>query len=289
VSPRVADWPQVQRGLHRHRVAGVALGTNLFALREEVEAWIGSGRLEEAAFADATLFLLREDGFQRVFHAAADLPGLSEALSTLPRDGALIADLVGRAGDLGPWVSAYHAAGFAERRVLQRMFRSGGAPPPASGSVDDVASDVVRALPDDAEAVSDLLSRLLDPYTEPLPTLDLLRRAAEGGTLLVARRGPVVAGVLWFERQGGSVHLRHWHLEPSARGAGLGGRMMRRFLADSAGAGRIVLWVVADNTASIAIYQHYGFVADGVVDRIMTRAGTDHPLPPLNPADTSPE
>lgn len=286
---RVVEWPQVQQGLHRHRGPAGAFGTNLFALREEVEAWIGSGRLEEEDSAGATLFLLREPVFHRVFHAAADPASLSAALSTLPRDGALIADLVGRIGDPGPWVSAYLAAGFAERRVLQRMSRPGGQLLPAIDPDRDVACDVVRALPGDVEAVRDLLSALLDPYTEPVPTPDVLRRATDDGTLLVARRSSAVAGVLWYERRGCSVHLRHWHLEPSARGAGLGGRMMRRFLVDCAGAGRIVLWVVADNATSIAIYQHYGFVADGVVDHIMARAGTDEPLPPLSPAGRSPE
>lgn len=277
----IADWAQVQRGLHRERCAGVLPGTNLFARRDEVESWIAKGHLAEAAFSGATLFLRSDDGFRRVYHAAADPAALAAALSTLPTDGALVADLVGRPADVEPWVAAYAEAGFVERRALLRMARQGGATP--MRAEDAVASGAVAwAQPEEARAVRGLLERLLDPHTEPLPTVDALHDAAVAGGLIVARRDEDLVGMLWFERQGVVAHLRYWHLEPTGRGFGLGGQMMRRFLAASGDAGRLVLWVVADNDESIAIYRHYGFLADGLVDRIMVRPGIDQPLPPLH-------
>jgi RimJ/RimL family protein N-acetyltransferase len=44
---------------------------------------------------------------------------------------------------------------------------------------------------------------------------------------------------------------------------------MSSFLARCAQAQRLVLWVIGDNQRSIAIYRHYGFELDGLLDRIM--------------------
>ena len=46
---------------------------------------------------------------------------------------------------------------------------------------------------------------------------------------------------------------------------------MSSFLERCAQARRIVLWVIGDNARSIAIYRHYGFETDGLIDRIMIR------------------
>ena len=279
----IKDWQQFECGLYRHRKVGTAAGCNLYAFRPEIESWIKARRLEELSFPGSTLFLLREHGFRRVFHAASDPTSLSAALAFLPSDEPLIADLVGRPCDLAALVEAYVSSGFIERRALHRMALLGGAALPARERFGPEDMNVEAAGPEDAEAVHAFLSRLLDIYTEQLPEVNVLRRSAAEGGMLLARKNCDIIGVLLFERQGRNVHLRHWHLEPSARGAGLGSLMMRSFLAENARATRISLWVVADNTESIAIYRHYGFSADGLVDRIMARDGNESPMPSLNP------
>lgn len=51
---------------------------------------------------------------------------------------------------------------------------------------------------------------------------------------------------------------------------------MAGFLSRCAQARRIVLWVIGDNERSIAIYRHYGFAAEGLLDRIMTLHKDQH-------------
>ena len=127
----------------------------------------------------------------------------------------------------------------------------------------------MAAEPEDANEVAAFLDRLLDPLAEQLPKRDELGAAARAGRLLLVRQEEVTAGMLMYDIQGQLAHLRFWHVNPDARGTGIGRRLMATFLSRCAETRRIVLWVIGNNDRSIGIYRHYGFKTDGLLDRIM--------------------
>lgn len=244
--------------------------TNLYAAREQIEDWCAAGRLHALSTERAVLLLRAGRGFHHVHHVASDLPALADALGALPA-GTYTSDLVGQGEPLDDVCAAYAANGFVVHTVLQRMTRAGT--PDAAR-----ADDATVAAPDEAAEVVALLERLLDPFAEPVPEVAALRREALEERLLIIRRDGAIVGMLLYEIKGRAAHLRLWHVDDNARGLGVGRRLMRNFLARCAQAQvqRLVLWVIGDNERSIAIYRHYGFAPDGLLDRIMIRHEEPH-------------
>ncbi|RYF23235.1 MAG: GNAT family N-acetyltransferase [Oxalobacteraceae bacterium] len=257
----MSDWGSLQRLTAEVPRTAPGYATNLYASRAQIERWCAAGGLR-ALVTDGAVLVVRVDrDFDRVYHVARDLRTLTAALVQLPA-GRYVADLVGQGEAVDPECAAYVEGGFASYAFLRRMAR-------VRVSASLPAGDVVIAVPEDADAVAAFLERLLDRFVEQLPELDELRTAAREGRLLLVRRDVELAGMLMYDVQGQLAHLRFWHVDPGAHGAGIGRRLMGSFLSRCAQARRIVLWVIGDNDRSIAIYRHYGFEPDGLLDRVM--------------------
>lgn len=255
------DWDAYQACVGAVRRATPAYTSNLYAPREQVERWCAAGHLRALVKNGAALLLRADRDFHHVYHVAGDQLALGAALAILPA-GTYTTDLVGQGDGLDQVCSTYAANGFAPHSFLQRMSRVQAPGEPSQW-------DVAAATADDAPQVAAFLDRLLDRFAEQVPDLDELRREALAGRLLLVRRGAAVAGMLMYELKGRTAQLRFWHVDDGARGEGVGRRLMAGFLARCAQAQRLVLWVIGDNERSIAIYRHYGFVPDGLLDRIM--------------------
>lgn len=255
------DWESLQRLTATVSRAAPGYSTSLYASPSEVALWCGAGTAQVLSIDGAVLLLRTELGFQRVYHVARDHGALGEALSQLPT-GQYVADLVGRGDALDELRALYSANGFLERTFLKRMYRRRSVAP-------EHTDDLLIAGQDDVDAVASFIARLLDPLSEQLPDRDELRSAASEERLLIVRDGLAVAGMLMYDIHGQLAHLRFWHVDPVMHGAGIGRRLMGSFLSRCAHAQRIILWVVGDNDRSIAIYRHYGFEVDGLIDRIM--------------------
>lgn len=254
------DWDAL-----RHCVGNVDRGapgytTNLYASRGQIESWCVVAPLQSVATDRAVLVLRHDRDFQRVYHAAADAAALTEALQRLPA-GTYVTDLVGQSEMLERACAAYADAGFTHHSFLRRM-NGAGRTEANSGQVD-------LARPEDAAAIATFLERLLDRFTEQVPDIPELAEAAAAERLLLVRRDDRLAGMLLYELKGQLAHLRFWHVDQDARGEGVGRRLMSSFLSRCAQARRIVLWVIGDNERSIAIYRHYGFSEDGLLDKVM--------------------
>lgn len=256
-----ADWNAVQSRIATVPRSASEYTTNFYAPAEQVERWCVRGRVSVLDRDGAVLILRSDRDFHHVYHVAENLEALTQALADLA-PGTYTVDLVGQGEALDRVCAAYRAAGFTDHAFLVRMNRVEMAEQPTP-------EETALAHVDDAPSVAALLDRLLDPYTEQLPDIDELRDAARDARLLLARDGSEIAGMLLYEMRGRLAHLRFWHVAPEARGAGVGRRLMGTFLARCSQARRIVLWVIGDNDRSIAIYRHYGFAADGLLDRVM--------------------
>ena len=256
----------------QQRVSAIPRGaadytTNLYADREELERWSQSAPLQVETATEGTVLLLRADrGFNRVYHVAQSSAALSSALTMLP-PGYYVTDLIGKVDPLNKVCVAYAEAGFARHAFLRRMTCTGHANVIDGGNSRSVAE---LAHPDAALDVAEFLDRLLDPYTDQPPSVAELTNAARDGRLLVVSRGGELAGILMYDRTAQAAHLRFWHVAPAAQGGGVGRALMVGFLARCMHVRRIVLWVVGDNERTLAIYRHYGFATDGLLDYIMT-------------------
>lgn len=261
------NWEALQHRIGVVPRDGPGYTSNLYASRQIAERWCAAGQVRSQAGEGAVLVLRADRDFHRVHHVARDPAALAATLAMLPA-GRYVTDLVGRGDALERVCDAYRTGGFAHHAFLRRMRRAQG-PEPAAG-------EVALARADEAPAVAAFLDRLLDPLAEQLPDLAELREAADAGRLLLVRQGAAIAGMLMYDLNGQVAHLRFWHVDRDARGAGVGRQMMAAFLSRCAQARQIVLWVIGDNERSIAIYRHYGFEPDGLLDRIMTSHKDQH-------------
>jgi len=244
--------------------------TNLYATREQIENWCTDGRLHALSTGKAVLLLRADRSFHHIHHVARDLTALANALGAL-QAGTYTADIVGQGERLNEVCAAYAASGFAVHTYLQRMTHVGKLEVKRD-------HDATVAAPEDAAEVVALLERLLDRFAEQVPEVVALKQEARDGRLLIVRRDGLIVGMLLYGIKGRMAHLRLWHVDDTARGQGIGHRLMRSFLARCAQAQvqRVVLWVIGDNVQSIAIYRHYGFMPDGLLDRIMIRREGPH-------------
>lgn len=254
-------WDQLQRvtGAVARRSPGYS--SNLYAAPAQIDRWGASGRLRVLVSEDAVLVLRAARGFWHVYHTSEGARALEAALITLP-SGRYVADLITREAEKDAVCAPHVKAGFTPHTWLRRMSllqqpataREGGAEP---------------GRPEEARAILDLMERLLDPLAEQLPDGLEIDEALASRRLLVSRDGDTIRGMLMFDLKGQLAHLRFWHVDATAQGRGIGRTLMTGFLARVAPARRIVLWVIGSNDRSIAIYRHYGFVEDDLVDYIM--------------------
>jgi ribosomal protein S18 acetylase RimI-like enzyme len=257
----LTDWSTLQRFVGAVPRTGDSFSTNLYGSREQIEKWSAAAPLQLLQ-ADGALLLLRTDrDFRHVYHVARDSGALTKALLQLP-PGLYSTDLIGQGEPLDRVCKAHAAGSFAHYGFLRRMSRV------RQYEVGDDKCE--QAASADVRAVAALLDRLLDPFVEQLPEIEELAEAAFAGRLLVVRAADhEISGMLMYDVKGQLAHLRFWHVDGIARGQGVGRRLMASFLSRCGQLRRITLWVIGDNARSIAIYRHYGFAEDGLLDRIM--------------------
>jgi GNAT superfamily N-acetyltransferase len=244
--------------------------TSLYAPQAEVKRWLDAGALWWLD-PGGSFFLLRPSGnFHRLYHAAADaarLKGLGQFMQECDPGTEIVADLIGKAPRIEQDVAAYHKFGFEEHAVLVRMaLVADGTAGGAQGGAQDAF-----ATREDLASTEKFLSRVLDPIRDRIPERTELLSAIDGGTVLVVRRGAEICGLLYFEVSGVTSLLRYWYVEPELAGRGIGGRLMRLYLRLCSGKRRILLWAVRESAATIAIYRHYGFREDALIDHVMVK------------------
>src|SRR5262249_39026475 len=94
------------------------------------------------------------------------------------------------------------------------------------------------------------------------PLADFVRAAPEGGRLWVAARGGRLVGcVAIVPATPQAAQLRWFLVDPSARGAGLGRRLLAEAVAfcKESGYDRVILWTVSALEAAARLYRAAGF------------------------------
>lgn len=247
--------------------------TNFYASPGQVDVWIERKSLFMIPSEGALLVLRRDRDIFHLSHAAADRKALAKSLGSLGQDGApaYVADLLGRHGDIEPWVDVYRTAGFSPYKSLVRM--SGPVPRVPQGDAPEAG--VRAASPTEARRLLKFMEGLLDPLAEQIPELDDLEGWARAGTALVVEGPDSLDGIAIYEATGLSSVLRYWFVSAARRNRGIGGKLLRTLFRHCRDCRKMSLWVIADNHDSIAKYEHYGFKRDDVLDQILLRARKD--------------
>lgn len=262
----IGDWDHYRRCVSAVPRLTPAYTTNLYMSRDQVERWSAADRLRAITSNNALLVLLKDRDFKHIYHVAQDQLALSAILVKLPR-GVYTTDLIGKGTGLAQLCLTYAHAGWVRHRFLRRMVLTQSARVQVR-PISSAAPPEVAQL-EHVHLIAAFLERLLDRHAEQLPDLIELKQAAKAGRLLCASRNRKITGMLMYDVKGQMAQLRFWHVDEDERDQGIGRQLMAAFLQQCEGMQRLVLWVIGDNERSIAIYRHYGFVEDGLLDQIM--------------------
>jgi ribosomal protein S18 acetylase RimI-like enzyme len=244
--------------------------TNFFPSRPKLESWIGRRELSVTTAGAGALFLRRGADFSHLYFFAADIESLCVSLGAFlaAEPGTIVADILGREGEINAMADALAASGFSHYTRLIRLARlSSGCPPTA------VQPGVEYAGVQDAKAITRMLHTTFDRYAEQLPVLEEIQEAAAVQRILVVRNAGEIAGLLFFEVEGFTSVLRYWLVDSGFRNQRVGSRLIRSYFAACAPARRFILWVLSDNQNAIVRYEGHGYRPDRLTDRVMIRRG----------------
>jgi ribosomal protein S18 acetylase RimI-like enzyme len=108
------------------------------------------------------------------------------------------------------------------------------------------------------------------------PLAEFVRRRTDRDRLWIAEReGSIVGSIAIVGTSETEAQLRWFLVDPSARGRGLGTRLLREAVAfcEGAGYGTVFLWTVSALTAAARLYRSFGF--EKVEERPARRWGVE--------------
>lgn len=126
------------------------------------------------------------------------------------------------------------------------------------------------AKPGESEAVQTLLHDHFSPLTGCLPTEETLRDDIASGGVLVYVTDSTILGLLHFTADKKRTELRHLCVSVHARGLGIGDKLVKAYHNRTPGMTRHV-WVRADYTPAIRIYENNGYVPDGMTSAVLLK------------------
>ena len=235
-------WRDVQELVAQARNERLVL-TNFFPDEVRMSAWCRDGAFYEARCGETQFFVRRQPTFSNVYFMS------------------LSADALGR-----DWKTFASENGNGKRlTTLQRMGRK------TPEDVEAPSPDVERATLNDAGKIKELLDAFFIAEEEQIPSIEEIRKWIEAQSLYVMR-GDVanpIDGFVIFDLSPAMLYLRYWFVHPSARGKGVGGRLLKAMFAAGRTTKRQYFWVKTDNDNAIKRYQHYGFQFEPMKDVVM--------------------
>lgn len=147
--------------------------------------------------------------------------------------------------------------------ILRRMSRCGV--DEDSGKSSDC---VEKAREEDIPIIREIFHLYFDPLTERIPDEEELEKLIHNRGISIIRDKNGITGMVIYEKNPSSIHLRYWWVAPEQRGRGVGSALLREYFNSGSDRRRQFLWVFSDNSDAIDKYRHYGFEFDGVADYI---------------------
>ncbi|GHV55843.1 hypothetical protein FACS1894216_19020 [Synergistales bacterium] len=245
-------------------------------------SFMSRAQIEELIFgepADKSSQILRKDGLLvfliddpdcvRLNFYARDLDCLKHIPDIMPRlSKPLVADVVGKAGDIEGSARALEAVSFEEYGKFIRMSRS-----PLPEIRPDRNLLVESAREEDADDIVQALRCEFDPLLSRIPTRDQMTQAIGNGDVTLIRANGSIAGFAHFDRPSKmALLLRFFVVKKSYRGQRFGLALLANTFAEYPPSAACTLWIGTYNS-SVGFYEKLGFKRDGMVDYIMKRKG----------------
>ena len=260
-------WSEVQEWVAQARNEGLG-ATNFFPDEARMSAWCKDGAFYGARCGDTQFFLRRQSAFFNVYFMSRSADALGEDWKIFASQnctGKWIVDLIGPDRIRQPLEDVMSAVGFSRLTTLQRMGRK------TPEDVEVSSPDVECATLDDAGIIKELLDAYFIAEEEQIPSTEEIRKWIEAQNLYIMRGGVAnpIDGFVIFDLSPAMLYLRYWFVYPSARGKGVGGRLLKAMLAAGCNTKRQYFWVKTDNENAIKRYQHYGFHFEAIKDVVM--------------------
>ena len=266
----VQTWATVQERVAQARNEGLVV-TNFFPDEARMSAWCRDGAFYEARCGDTQFFVRRQPTFSNVYFMSRSVDALGKDWKSFASEngnGRWIVDLIGPDRVRQPLEDVTVSVGFSRLTTLQRMGRK------TPDDVEMPSPDVERATLDDAGKIKELLDAYFIAEEEQIPSVEEIRKWIEARSLYVMRGDAAnpIDGFVIFDLSPAMLYLRYWFVYPSARGKGVGGRLLKAMFAAGHNTKRQYFWVKTDNDNAIKRYQHYGFQFEPMKDVVMAQS-----------------
>ena len=233
-----------------------------------MSAWCRDGVFYGVRCGDTHFFVRRQNAFANVYFMSRSAETLGrnwKSFATKNGNGKWIVDLIGPDRVRQPLEDVMSSVGFSRLTTLQRMGRK------TPEDVEEPSPDVECATLKDAEKIKELLDAFFIAEEEQIPSVEGIRKWIEAQSLYVIRGGVAnpIDGFVIFDISPAMLYLRYWFVHPSARGKGIGGRLLKAMFAAGRTTKRQYFWVKTDNENAIKRYRHYGFEFEPMKDVVM--------------------
>ncbi|MEG0736131.1 MAG: GNAT family N-acetyltransferase [Longicatena sp.] len=211
--------------------------------------------------------MFKDNGnFLNLFYCATNKEQLSISLFQLRNNrlnSKFVVDIIGDISTIELFSDLFLQYGYEQYTELFRMSR-------IIAQVDeDRFSLVDYACVDDAHLIAELLNMYFDPLCEQLPLLEEVYTWIKQKHLLVTKDKNIITGFLIFDLIGKTSYLRYWFTHPEYRDKKIGSLLLRKFFVESRDCRRQLFWVLKNNDNAIKRYEHYGFKAELIHDKVL--------------------
>ena len=184
--------------------------------------------------------------------------------------GPVVAEYIGKQGDVTEVADRMEANGFSCRAMMKRMrARKLNLPDPA------YHGDCLlrKAAPGDAAGIVELLDATFDKYVSHLPTESEIMRLIEQELVFVAEKGQIT-GVCVFQKNGSAgLYLYQLAIHKDYQKGGLGKALCAAAFGTAPSFKNYTLWIDSKNYAGIRLYEGLGFLDDGLWCAVMLYEG----------------
>lgn len=260
---RICDGKRFAAEIEACRTRGMR--TNCYADAAEWLPLIEAGDAYHAAFDGGFYcFAEREKQVDLTFFLEKDAlpPPLPQGL---PQKPLLLEQVAAARLPLSPPLAAWEAIGFRPYVQRKRLYLPAKNVPAEERKLNFADAGMT-------DEIFAAMQQAFEPYTSALPTRETLAADIAAGRVLVAAEGGRLCGALRFGREKKTTVLRQIVIFPQARGYGVGGRLVRDWLAaERESVSKFQLWVREDNAPACAMYEKRGFLPDGRIAPVLIK------------------
>lgn len=233
--------------------------TNSFLSRKEYESEIANGTLEFHEYENG-LLIFRKRSEHVILNFWLNDRSLPGNIDFKPNT---VLEIAHRERDieLVKIVEKWNEIGFVQEFRRQRMTFGES----FESSADPCISFAEKS---DFEAVKFLLEDNFSSVTGCIPTDDTLNEDIKNGNILLYSKNNDKLGLLHYTKEKNKTELRHLCVSESARGQGIGKRLVHQYNSQTNDMLRHV-WVRSDNFPAVKLYESCGYHADGMYSDVL--------------------